>query len=172
MNSISVYDLNRMMQEGKKIQLIDVRSPAEYREVHADCAKNVPLHDLNEQALKKQINDSGETLYLICHKGNRSKSACQLLMDVGIVNVVTVEGGTDAWEQAGLKVVRGKKAISVERQVRIAAGFLVLLGAGLGFFVHPYFIGLSAFIGAGLMFAGITDTCGMALMLARMPWNK
>jgi len=71
-----------------------------------------------------------------------------------------------------LPVVRGKKSIPLERQVRIAAGFLVLLGAVLGFFVHPYFIGLSAFVGAGLMFAGITDTCGMALVLAKMPWNQ
>lgn len=77
-----------------------------------------------------------------------------------------------AWEAAGLPVVRGKKAISLERQVRIAAGLLVLLGAILGFFVNPSFIGISAFVGAGLVFAGITDTCGMAMMLAKMPWNQ
>jgi hypothetical protein len=71
-----------------------------------------------------------------------------------------------------LPVVRGKKAISLERQVRIVAGFLVLLGAVLAMTIHPYFAGLSAFVGAGLMFAGITDTCGMAMMLARMPWNQ
>lgn len=172
MKSITVTELSQLVKEGRTVNLIDVRSPAEFREVHADCAKNVPLHELNEQILKNQIQSSTELMYLICHKGNRSKSACQMLMEAGIANVVTVEGGTDAWEQAGLTVVRGKKAISIERQVRIAAGFLVLLGAGLGFFVHPYFIGLSAFVGAGLMFAGITDTCGMAMMLARMPWNR
>jgi hypothetical protein len=69
-------------------------------------------------------------------------------------------------------VSRGKKAMSLERQVRILAGFLTFTGAALGFFVHPYFVGLSAFIGAGLMFAGITDTCGMGMMLAKMPWNQ
>jgi len=74
--------------------------------------------------------------------------------------------------ESGLPVVRGKKAISLERQVRIAAGFLVLLGALLGWLVHPAFIGLSAFIGAGLVFAGVTDTCGMGMLLARMPWNQ
>jgi hypothetical protein len=73
---------------------------------------------------------------------------------------------------AGLPVVRGKKAVSLERQVRITAGSLVLIGAILGWFVHPYWNGLSAFIGAGLAFAGITDTCGMGMMLARMPWNQ
>jgi hypothetical protein len=69
-------------------------------------------------------------------------------------------------------VVRGKKAISLERQVRIAAGSLTFLGAALGAFVHPAFIGLSAFVGAGLIFAGVTDTCGMGMILARMPWNQ
>ena len=73
---------------------------------------------------------------------------------------------------AGLPVVRGKKAISLERQVRIAAGSLVVVGALLGWSVHPAFVGLSAFVGAGLVFAGITDTCGMGMILARMPWNR
>ena len=86
--------------------------------------------------------------------------------------MVNVQGGTAAWEQAGLPVVRGKKAVSLERQVRIVAGFLALTGALLGFFVNIHFIWLSAFIGAGLMFAGITDTCGMGMMLAKMPWNR
>jgi rhodanese-related sulfurtransferase len=85
---------------------------------------------------------------------------------------VNVEGGTLAWEAAGLPVVRGQKVISLERQVRIVAGFLVLVGALLAMTVHPYFAGLSAFVGAGLMFAGITDTCGMGMLLARMPWNQ
>jgi Protein of unknown function (DUF2892) len=86
--------------------------------------------------------------------------------------VVNVEGGMLACIEAGLQVVRGKKAISLERQVRIAAGLLVVLGSLLGWFVHPAFIGLSAFVGAGLLFAGITDTCGMGMLLARMPWNQ
>jgi rhodanese-related sulfurtransferase len=88
------------------------------------------------------------------------------------MHVVCVEGGTDAWEQAGLPVVRGHKVISLDRQVRMAAGLLVLLGVGLSFLVHPAFSALSAFVGAGLLFAGITDTCGMAMLLAKMPWNQ
>ncbi len=86
--------------------------------------------------------------------------------------MVNVEGGTQAWDQAGLPVVRGQQAMSLERQVRIAAGSLVVLGSALGAFVSPYWIGLAAFVGAGLVFAGITDTCGMGMLLARMPWNK
>jgi rhodanese-related sulfurtransferase len=90
----------------------------------------------------------------------------------GYANLVNVEGGTLAWEQAGLPVVRGKEAISLERQVRIAAGSLVLLGTALGAFVHPAFLGLAAFVGAGLVFAGVTDSCGLGMLLARMPWNQ
>jgi hypothetical protein len=86
--------------------------------------------------------------------------------------VVNVEGGTQAWAQAALPVVRGKKAISLERQVRIAAGSLVLIGSLLSYFAHPYWIALPAFVGAGLLFSGITDTCGMGMLLARMPWNQ
>ncbi len=93
-------------------------------------------------------------------------------MAAGLSDVINIEGGTSAWEQAGLPVVRGKKAMSLERQVRIAAGSLILVGVILSFVVHPYLIGISAFVGAGLVFAGITDTCGMGMMLAKMPWNQ
>jgi rhodanese-related sulfurtransferase len=98
--------------------------------------------------------------------------ACDKLLAAGFTNVVNIEGGTLACEQAGLPVVRGQKTISLERQVRIAAGSLVLIGVVLSLQVHPYWIGLSAFVGAGLVFAGITDTCGMGMILARMPWNQ
>jgi rhodanese-related sulfurtransferase len=153
--------------------VVDVRTPVEFREVRAVSARNVPLDKLDPHELMRERNGNGnEPLYVICRSGNRSTKACEQLVNAGYSNVVNVEGGTKAWDEAGLPVIRGKKAISLERQVRIAAGSLVLLGAGLGFFVHPYFIGLSAFVGAGLVFAGITDTCGMGMMLAKMPWNQ
>ena len=91
----------------------------------------------------------------------------------GYPNVVSVQGGTEAWERAGLPVVRGTATVmSLKRQVRIGAGSLVLLGTALGFLVHPAFFGLSAFVGAGLVFAGVTDWCGMGLLLAKFPWNR
>jgi rhodanese-related sulfurtransferase len=159
--------------EQQPVEVIDVRMPVEYREVHAKIAKNVPWDSLNPQNIMQARNGSSqEPLYVICQSGNRSSKACQKFLEAGYGNVVSVDGGTKAWDEAGLPVVRGKKTISLERQVRIAAGFLVLLGSFLGYFVHPYFIGLSAFVGAGLMFSGITDTCGMGLILARMPWNQ
>ncbi len=155
------------------VELIDVRTPAEFREIHTPIAVNIPLDTLNvEQIQQWQNGDATKPVYVICQSGNRSSRACQKLIEAGITNVVSVEGGTKAWDEQGLPVVRGKKTISLERQVRIAAGFLVLAGALLGMFVNPWFCALSAFVGAGLMFAGITDTCGMAMMLAKMPWNQ
>src|SRR5476651_437192 len=162
----------KLCNEGQKIDLIDVRTPVEFREVHVEIARNVPLDQLDAAALMQARNGSAnEPLYVICRSGSRGQRSCEKFLKAGFSNVVNIEGGTMACVEAGLPVVRGKKAISLERQVRIAAGSLVLLGAVL-YFVHPAFIELSAFVGAGLVFAGITDTCGMGMMLARMPWNQ
>jgi rhodanese-related sulfurtransferase len=160
-------------RSGRKLDLIDVRTPIEYREVHVNFARNVPLDQLDPEALM-QTRDAGanEPLYVVCHSGSRGRKACEMLAKAGCSRVVNIEGGTAACIEAGLPVVRGKKGLSLERQVRIAAGSLVLLGAALGWFVHPLFYGLAAFVGAGLIFAGITDTCGMGMLLARMPWNR
>ncbi|WP_437191118.1 rhodanese-like domain-containing protein [Planctomicrobium sp. SH527] len=170
--TITPQQLSELKATGQEVDLIDVRTPVEFREVHVEFARNVPLDRLDAAGLSAERNGSGQPLYVICRSGNRGKQACERLLSSGVTNVVNVEGGTLAWEQAGLPVIRGKKAISLERQVRIAAGTLVLVGSALGAFVHPYWIGLSAFVGAGLVFAGVTDTCGMAMMLARMPWNQ
>lgn len=168
--TISPTELAKCIERGEVREIIDVRTPAEFREVHATLARNVPLDELTPERV--QIGSSGRPIYFVCKAGGRSAKACQKLLDAGFANVVSIDGGTQAWEAAGLPVVRGKKAISLERQVRIAAGSLVLLGSVLGYFVHPYLIGVSAFVGAGLVFSGVTDTCGMAMMLAKMPWNK
>ena len=138
-----------------------------------DIARNVPLDQLDPKALMQARNGSnGEPLYVICKSGGRSRQACEKFVQAGFTNVVNVEGGTMACIEAGLPVVRGKKAISLERQVRIAAGSLVLVGGDRIVLVPSGLIWLSAFVGAGLVFAGITDTCGMGMLLARMPWNQ
>ena len=97
---------------------------------------------------------------------------CQKLEGAGFTKITNVEGGTSAWQSAGLPVVEGKKVMSLERQVRIAAGALVVIGAVVGHFYNPVGYGLSAFVGAGLVFAGVTDTCGMGMIIAKMPWNR
>jgi rhodanese-related sulfurtransferase len=171
--TITPAELFERHRRGEAVELIDVRTPAEYREVHATLARAVPLDVLDPKGLMGSRQAAPDApLYVICRSGSRAKGACDRLRAAGHANVVNVEGGTQAWEAAGLPVVRGKKAMSLERQVRIAAGSLVLLGTLLGAFVHPYFLGLSGFVGAGLVFAGVTDTCGMGMLLARMPWNR
>ena len=171
--TITPKKLDERRRGGKTIELIDVRTPAEFREVHADLARNVSLESLDPRAVMEARKGSRhEPLYITCRSGSRAKKACEAFISADYANVVNVDGGTQAWEQAGLPVVRGKKTLSLERQVRIAAGLMVLIGVVLAVLVHPGFIGLSAFVGAGLVFAGITDNCGMAMMLAKMPWNQ
>ena len=171
--NISPKELQDICRSGREVDLIDVRTPVEFREVHLKFARNVPLETLDPPAIQSaRGNRQPEPLYVICRSGRRGKQACEKFAASGIAQVINVEGGTMASEQAGLEVVRGKKAISLERQVRIAAGLLVLAGAVLSLLVDQRWIGLSAFVGAGLVFAGVTDTCGMGLILARMPWNQ
>jgi rhodanese-related sulfurtransferase len=152
--------------------LVDVRTPAEFREVHATDARLVPLDVLDRKAVEAARGTGSGPVYLLCASGIRATKAAEKLKGAGLDDVQVVEGGTNAWAAAGLPVVRGRKTISIERQVRIGAGSLVLIGAGLGWFVHPACYLLAAFVGAGLVFAGVTDICGMAIALARAPWNR
>jgi rhodanese-related sulfurtransferase len=172
-STITPQQLIELCKGNGKLDLMDVRTPVEFREVHVEFAHNLPLDRLDPAAVMQSRNGSQDNpVYLICRSGSRGRQACEKFLAAGFTNVVNIEGGTLACVESGLPVVRGKKAITLERQVRIAAGLLVLLGALLGWLVHPAFIGLSAFIGAGLVFAGVTDTCGMGMLLARMPWNQ
>jgi rhodanese-related sulfurtransferase len=172
-SSITPLALAELCKGDRNIDLFDVRTPVEFRELHAAASRNVPLDQLDPPIVMQARNGSAnDTLYVICHTGSRGRQACENFLRAGYPNVVNVEGGTLAWAECGLPVVRGEKATSLERQVRIAAGLLVLLGTLLGWLVHPAFIALSGFVGAGLVYAGVTDTCGMGLLLARMPWNR
>jgi rhodanese-related sulfurtransferase len=167
--SVSPERLERLRDSGALVDLIDVRSPAEFREVHVGFARNIPLDQLSPQSFQNRT--SVQPLYVICKAGGRGKQACERLAAAGVC-VCNVDGGTEAWAAAGLPVIRGKKAISLERQVRIVAGAIVLASAILAMTVHSYLAGLAAFMGAGLAFSGITNTCGMAVVLAKMPWNQ
>ena len=171
--TVTPGELDDLRRRGHTVELIDVRTPAEYREAHAEPARLVPLDSLDPDAIMRdRSGPAGDPLYTICRSGARGQQAADKFHAAGYTNVVNVEGGTLAWERAGLPVVRGKKAMSLERQVRIAAGSLVVLGTVSGALVHPACLGLPAFVGVGLIFAGITDTCGMGMLLARMPWNR
>jgi rhodanese-related sulfurtransferase len=170
--AISPQELAQLHAGGEAVNLIDVRTPTEFREIHVPFAKNVPLDRLELSHVAAVCERPfGQPVYVICLSGARGAKACEKLSAAGL-KAVNIAGGTLAWAAADLPVVRGKKAIALERQVRIAAGSLVVLGYALGYFVHPLGYALSAFIGAGLVLAAVMDTCGMAMVLARMPWNR
>ena len=161
----------RKKEEG--LHFVDVRSPAEYEAVHATGSKLYPLDSLDPKRVVFELGVSAQTpVVLLCAGGNRARKAAEKFHAEGIPHCLVVEGGTKAWEAAGLPVVKGKGSISIERQVRIGAGTMVLLGVLLGSWVDPLWFFLSGFVGAGLIFAGVTDWCGMGLLLAKMPWNQ
>jgi len=154
--------------------MIDVRTRMEFYEVHAVGSLNVPLDTLNPgQIMASRGTRAQEPLYVICRSGSRSAQACKAFVNAGFENVVNIDGGTLAWIAATLPVNRGtKKMISLERQVRIVAGLLIVAGTALAAAVSPWFLVIPGFVGAGLTFAGLSNTCGMGMILARMPWNK
>lgn len=174
MKTISPIELQQLLTANPKLPLLDVRTPVEFAEVHVAQTRNIPLDEINP----KELAGSGQIrkdqpVYILCRSGQRATRAAEKFSKEGFVSPVVIEGGTLACIEANLPVVRGKaKVISLERQVRIVAGALVFIGVALGWFVHRNFFGLSAFVGAGLVFAGITDFCGMGLLLAKAPWNK
>ena len=174
MTTITPRQLNVRLQQGEKLHLLDVRTPAEHAEIHVPGVNLVPLDRLDPTTLAS-VNGfaKDQALYLFCRSGGRARQAAEKLEKGGYQQCLVVEGGTMGWVEAGLPVDRGvSKVISLERQVRIAAGTIVVTGVLLAQFVNPAFVWISGFIGAGLLFAGITDWCGMGMLIARMPWNQ
>jgi len=172
--TITPRKLAEIRNERPNAPLIDVRTEVEFQRVHAQGATNIPLHDLDPDKAAESLGlAKDQPIYTICKTGSRSSQAAKQFDAAGFGQVYSVDGGTEAWDKAGLAVERGESnVISLERQVRIAAGSLVVIGVVLGYFVHPALLLISAFVGCGLVFAGVTDRCGMAVLLGRMPWNR
>ena len=174
MKTITPAELGQLMQRNDSIDLVDVRAPAEFRSVHVRCARSIPLDRISAEAVRegRGPNASGPT-YVLCKSGQRAKQGAERLAAAGGgLDPVVIEGGTDACIAAGLEVVSGEGSMSLERQVRIAAGGLVAVGTVLAAAVDPWFWVIPGFVGCGLVFAGVTDTCAMGMMLARLPWNR
>jgi rhodanese-related sulfurtransferase len=152
------------------ITLIDVREPSEHAGEHISGSIVMPLSTFDP--LNLPISDS-KPVVLYCQTSNRSGQAAQKLLAAGFEEVTHLQGGLNAWKQAGYPTMINKNApISMMRQVQIVAGSLVLIGTLLGVFVSPNFLFLSGFVGAGLLFAGISNTCAMAMLLAKLPYNQ
>lgn len=168
---IQPQDLAELIRQRPGVRLLDVRTPGEYESVHIRGAYNVPLDRLGEHGseLRTQVRDP---IILICQSGQRAQRAEAALKESGMPNLHVLDGGMNAWLGAGLAVERGRKRLSLERQVRIAAGSLAAIGGLLALLVNPLFALLPTFVGSGLVFAGITDTCGMAMLLSKLPYNR
>lgn len=151
--------------------LIDVRTPAEFRSGSPQGAVNLPLHELSDARLRSLLNGQDHVCF-VCASGKRAEKAAEQTANMADIHISCLEGGVQAWQAAGKPLTQGVQTMSIERQVRIAAGSLVLTGVLLSLWVHPAWIGLSGFVGAGLIFAGATDSCMMGTLIARMPWNQ
>ncbi|MEK9657342.1 MAG: rhodanese-like domain-containing protein [bacterium] len=169
MKEINSQDLHRLKQVDSELVCIDVRSKSEFDSEYIQGFKHIALDQLSSH-----LDELKNTQQLVfsCASGFRSRKACELLKDHP-GNMMHLAGGIAAWKAAGLETIKGtRNSISVMRQVQIVVGFGVLAGVLLAQFYNPHFIWLSAFFGAGLLFAGLSNTCMLALLLAKMPWNR
>ncbi|MBU6140611.1 MAG: rhodanese-like domain-containing protein [Proteobacteria bacterium] len=157
--------------ENQEAVLVDVREPAENAASKIDGSHLLPLASVSLKSLPKS---DGKKLVIHCGSGKRSYNACvKLLAEDSSLEVYNLEGGISAWNAAGNKVESsGKFFLPLDRQVQLVIGLAVFLGSILGYFVDPLFFILSGFFGAGLCFAAVTGYCGLAIFLAKMPWNK
>lgn len=169
--NISPAEAKTLIDQGTR--LYDIRETQEYAREHIASAQSLPLSALENGARPASLTEQDHVIFH-CLSGMRSGKNAQLLAQAAApASVYLMDGGINTWKQAGLPVVEDKsQPLPIMRQVQIAAGSLVLAGTLLGYFVSSGFLLLSGFVGAGLLFAGLSGWCGMALLLARMPWNK
>ena len=168
--TIHPEELERLRMTGAEIAIVDVCTPPEFAHVRLLGSRNLPMDSPElEHFMEARLGTPCDPAYVICKGGVRSAKVCGHFAGANLVNV---EGGTLLWSKLGLPIVRDLKGISLERQVRIIAGGIVLLASALGVVIHPYFGLVSAMIGGGLMTAGLTNSCAMAMVLAKFPWNK
>lgn len=177
LTNISKEQFNNVYMQNTNPVVIDVRSPMEYQGKHIKDSFNIPLDSIStdhvESLLANHNIKKNENIYLICKSGQRSRMAQDKLSALS-GSVMCIDGGIDG--MANNNTIQFNQStsnvISLERQVRIATGTLTLIGILLGTFIHPLAYSLPAFVGTGLIFAGITDWCGMGLLVAKMPWNN
>jgi rhodanese-related sulfurtransferase len=168
---LSPVEVARLLQERPETRLLDVRTPGEFDSQHIGGAYNVPLDVLGEhgEEIRTRVTDP---VVLVCRSGQRARRAEEALASSGMANLHVLDGGMAAWVAAGLSVRTGAPRMSLERQVRIAAGFLAGIGGILALVANPWFAAIPAFVGSGLVVAGLSDTCAMGMCLARLPYNR
>lgn len=169
--TLSPIELRHRLATDEQLMVVDVRTPGEFETVHIKGSYNVPLDQLTEHRQDLAERMDGHVV-LVCQSGTRAGQACQRLQSVGFETADVLDGGIAAFEQAGGEVVRQGSRWAMERQVRMAAGSLVLLGTLAGQLVHRRWGLLAGAIGAGLAYSAVSDSCAMASVLSRMPWNR
>lgn len=167
---MNVLELSTHLESPATTRLLDVRTPGEFENAHIEGAYNVPLDQLHEHAA--EVRGATGQVVLICQSGRRAQQAEQLLRRSGMSNVHVLDGGMNAWIAGGYQVKHVRARMSLERQVRIVAGAIVAVGAASALWISPLFAIVPLLIGSGLVFAGITDTCAMGMLLARLPYNR
>jgi rhodanese-related sulfurtransferase len=169
-NVTSLKDIISAEKSNSSIDFINVCTTAEYKEKHISGVRSVPLDTL---ATRLSEFKGKKTIYVHCRSGNRSSKAIETLHKLGVkADLVNVEGGLMAWEEAKYPTNSLTNRLPLMRQVFLAAGSLVLVGTVLGIFLGPLFLVIPLFVGGGLVVSGSTGWCGMAMLLSRMPWNK
>lgn len=167
LKSIDPDYAHELIQQGAV--LVDIRAADEYAREHIAQAINITLADLNGQ---KTLTDSAGIVFH-CRSGNRTLLNTVVLSSCVECNAYIMKGGLDAWKRSGFTtILNTSRPIELNRQVQITAGSIILLGTILGVSISPWFYALSAFVGAGLIFAGISGFCGLARLLMIMPWNR
>jgi glyoxylase-like metal-dependent hydrolase (beta-lactamase superfamily II)/rhodanese-related sulfurtransferase len=163
-------EAKELAEKDSQTKLLDVRSALEFSQVHIKDSINVPIDMLSFKM--SGLSQSGQRYIVLCRTGNRSPMAADMLMQSGIHGVAVMQGGITHWQKEGLPVIKGEGGISLERQVRLIAGSVVLLGIFLSWSVHWAFIFISVFICSGLIYSGMSDNCLMAMLLMKLPYNK
>jgi rhodanese-related sulfurtransferase len=172
--SIQPSQLADLLKQGVQVRLLDVRSAAEYDAQHVAGTVHQPLDSLvPARWVEKGVeHGGGQPLYIFCQSGGRAGRAAALLAGEGVACSV-VAGGLEAWLAAGLPVEQGEsKVLPLMRQVQLVIGLVAGTGAALAVWKHPLFGLIPLFMSAGLVFAGLTGYCGLAVLMARMPWNR
>ena len=167
---MNTLELSSLLGAGGSPRLLDVRTPSEFENAHISGAYNVPLDQLNEHA--RELRAADGVVVLVCQSGQRAERAETVLRAAGMANMHVLDGGMKAWIGAGLPVRRIRARVSLERQVRIVAGSIVAIGALGALTISPLLAVVPALVGSGLVFAGVTDTCAMGMLLARLPYNR
>ena len=167
---ISPREASSALKQDPQTKILDVRSALEFSQVHIENSLNIPIDMISAKI--GELSQSKQSYLVLCHSGTRAAMAADMLIQSGIHTVKVMEGGILRWQKEKLAVIKGQGGISLERQVRIIAGSLILLGIIMSWLLNWAFIFISVFVSSGLIYAGLTDNCLMGMLLMKLPYNK